>query len=459
MKKFFSLVLKFPSVLVIILACLTIIQVHLNLSRYKSNDVIKWDVIGYYSYLPAVFIDNDVSLRFINPENQDSYSGIKYGYVDDVHGNHIIKYSMGMSILYSPFFFLAHILSTPLGYASDGFSDIYEFFIEFSGLFYLLLGFYFLRKLLLRFYDEKVAAVSICLVFFGTNLLYYSTVEAAMSHAYTFSLFSIMLYFSVEAYQNLNLKNAIILAICYGLIILIRPINVLLIIPFLFFNVNTIADIKNRFSFYKQNLKFVIVFLIISFFIVSFQFFYYKYVTGNYFVFSYGKERFYFNHFHLVDILFSFRKGWLVYTPIMFFALFGIFKMKLNSEFKTSIFILLPIYLYMVSSWWCWWYGGSYSQRSLIDIYPLLSLPLASFITYVMSFTKKSRQITFAGFTLLVLLSIIQTVQYKYNIIDFDGMTAKEYIHVFGSIDDKSIDTTLLKKPNYDLAILGLENE
>lgn len=60
---------------------------------------------------------------------------------------------------------------------------------------------------------------------------------------------------------------------------------------------------------------------------------------------------------------------------------------------------------------------------------------------------------------MLVLLSIIQTVQYKYNIIDFDGMTAKEYIHVFGSIDDKSIDTTLLKKPNYDLAILGLENE
>jgi hypothetical protein len=48
-------------------------------------------------------------------------------------------------------------------------------------------------------------------------------------------------------------------------------------------------------------------------------------------------------------------------------------------------------------------------------------------------------------------------VQYKYNIIDFDGMTAKEYVQVFGTLDDKRIDTTLLDKPDYERAVLGLD--
>ena len=39
-KKFFSYLYKFPSITIIIVACLTIIQVHLNLARYKNNNVI-----------------------------------------------------------------------------------------------------------------------------------------------------------------------------------------------------------------------------------------------------------------------------------------------------------------------------------------------------------------------------------------------------------------------------------
>ena len=429
---------------------------HLNLARYNNDNVVKWDVVGYYSYLPATFIDKDVSLNFITPENKVRYNGIKYGYVDDSNGNHIIKYSMGMSLLYAPFFFIAHVLSSPLGYPSDGYSAIYEFFIEFSGLFYLLIGLWYLRKLLLQFYDEKVTAITLLLVFFGTNLLYYSAVESAMSHAYTFSLFSVFLFYIVDFYKNPSLKNVLVLALCFGLIVLVRPLNILLILPLLFFNINSLNDIKTRLLFFSQQYRNVLIFLGVAFLIVLPQFLYYKYVTGSYFVFSYGKERFFFNQFHLLDILISFRKGWFIYTPIMLFALYGIMKMKASQFFKTSVLILLPVYLYIVSSWWCWWYGGSFSQRSLIDIYPLLSLPLAAFVFYVSQFSKSKQKIMTALITLFVLLNIFQTVQYKYNIIDFDGMTAKEYVHVFGTLDDKKIDTTLLDKPDYELAVSGL---
>ena len=362
-----------------------------------------------------------------------------------------------MSVLYAPFFFIAHILSSAFGYSPDGFSVIYQLFIEFSGLFYLLFGLWYLRKLLLQFYNEKTTSITLLLLFFGTNLLCYSTVDPAMSHTYTFSLFSVFLYFVFEFYKKATFKNVIVLAICFGLIVLVRPLNVLFILPFLFYDIKKIGDLKQRCLFLIQNYKYSFVFIAIVCLILLPQLLYYKYVTGNYFVFSYGKEGFFFTQFHLFDILFSFRKGWFIYTPIMLLALFGMMKMKTNQPFKLSILILLPLYLYLVSSWWCWWYGGSFSQRSMIDIYSLLALPLAAFVFQIDNFSKNSKRVVITFLSFFVLLNIFQTVQYKYNIIDFDGMTAKEYLHVFGSLNDKQIDTTLLDKPDYEKAVSGTD--
>lgn len=431
----------------------------MNLGRYKNNNVLKWDVLAYYDYLPATFIDKDITLKSINDKNNIKEEGIKYWFIEDAQGHRVLKYSMGMSVLYAPFFFTAHILAAPLGYVADGYSDIYEFFIEFSGLVYLLIGLWYLRKLLLQFYNEKITAITLALVFFGTNLLCYATVDPAMTHAYTFSLFSMFLYFVFDFYKKVTFKNTIVLAICFGLILLVRPLNVLLILPLLFFNINTFSDIKMRFSFFVQHYKYTLVFVGIVFLVVLPQLFYYKYVTGNYLVFSYGREGFFFNQFHLFDVLFSFRKGWFIYTPMMLLAIYGISNMKTQAihPFKMPVLVLLPIYLYLVSSWWCWWYGGSFSQRSMIDIYPLLALPLAAFIFDTNQSSNNKRKIVLTTVTILVLLNIFQTIQYKYNIIDFDGMTAKEYVQVFGTIDDKRIDTTLLDKPDYERAVLGLE--
>lgn len=443
---------------VIVVACLTIIQIHLNLVKYRNDDVLKWDVAGYYSYLPAAFIDKDLSLGFITPENKSYYSGARYAYIDDHHGNHVLKYPMGMSVLYAPFFFMAHVLASPLGYPQDGFSDIYEMFIEFSGLFYLLFGLWYLRKLLLQLYGEKIAALSLLFVFFGTNLLYYATAEAAMSHAYSFSLFSVFLYFLFQFYQNANFKNIVVMAFCFGLMVLVRPFNVFFIFPVLLYGLRSFIDLKLRLAFFAHQYKYFLVFVGIVALILVPQFLYYKHVTGSFFVFSYGQEQFYFNHFHLLEFLFGFRKGWLIYTPIMGFALYGIWCMKNQpvAKFRSSVFILVLLYIYLLSSWWCWWYGGSFSQRSMIDLYPLLALSFAAFLYKISDLKKTTKFIVYAVLFFCLLLNIFQTVQYKYNIIDYDGMTAKEYVKVFGSIDPAKIDTSLLDKPDYEKAVRGL---
>lgn len=440
------------------MACITIVEVHLNLSKFNNSDVLKWDVAAYYSYLPATFIDKDITLKFVNNENNAKEYGVKYWYIEDAQKNRIIKYSLGMSILYSPFFLIAHAIALILNLQSDGFSPIYEFFIEFSGLFYLIIGFYYLRKLLLNFYPEKTVAFSLLIVFFGTNLLYYSTVEAAMSHAFTFSLFSIILYYINKFYDSNSLKSIIILSVLYGLIVLVRPVNVLFIIPFIFYKIHTLMDIKQRIIFFIKNYNYVIYFIIVFIITISPQLMYYKYVTGNWIAYSYGEERFYFLSPKIYEVILSFRKGWIIYTPLMILSIFGINQLKLHTSkgFYISLIITLPLFLYVTASWWCWWYGGSFSQRALIDLYPLLIFPIASIIQNVFNYSNFFKKSIIIIISLFILLNIFQTFQYKYNIIDFDGMTKEEYLQVFGKMDSQYIDTTLLDKPDYKKAMKGI---
>jgi len=443
---------------VIVAIALTVIEVHLNLVRYKNNDVFQWDITGYYSYLQATFIDKDVSLSFITPENKKQYDGITYTFVDDQEGYHIFKYSMGMSVMYAPFFLIAHSLAKPLGFAPDGYSAIYQFAVEFSGLFYLIIGLYFIRRLLIQFYSERIAALTIGIIFFATNLLYYSTVEAPMSHAYTFSLLAVLLYFTQQYYQKVKIKYVAALGVVMGLIILIRPLNVLFVLPIILYKVYSFFELKQRFLFFIKHYKHVLLFVVLMFLICLPQLLYYKFVTGHYLVFSYGsKERFYFNEPKILDVLFSFRKGWFIYTPIMLFVMYALWRLRKHHlmGFKSSIYILLPIYLFLVSSWWCWWYGGSFSQRSLIDLYPLLLFPLAAILHHLKDVSIFKKRISYTFITICLLLNILQTFQYKYNIIDYDGMTFKEYAHVFGTLDSDNIDTLLLDKPDYEAAVRG----
>jgi len=50
--------LKLPSLLVIITILIFVPSVHNNQKPWSSNSVIKYDVVNYYSYLPATLIES-----------------------------------------------------------------------------------------------------------------------------------------------------------------------------------------------------------------------------------------------------------------------------------------------------------------------------------------------------------------------------------------------------------------
>ena len=164
LNKIFHLISAFFNSKTVVLIIVIIILIRsLDLGYWKNpNRIISWDVISYYAYLPATFIYHDPKLEFLKNPNIDSSK--KFWPVSSPTGKPVIMTTMGMSILYAPFFFLAKGYSFLTNNMSDGFSESYRFFLILSCIFYLAIGLVYLRKLL-KFLEQ------ICGITLPLNLL------------------------------------------------------------------------------------------------------------------------------------------------------------------------------------------------------------------------------------------------------------------------------------------------
>ena len=198
---------------------------HWNRSKPNERGVIHWDVISYYSYLPATFIYGDVGLGFL--DDQDFNNDNKFWPVQLENGNRLILTSMGLSILYSPFFFMAHWLSPLMDEPQDGFNSTYQLFLVLSSLFWVMMGLLALRRILLRFFTPLTTAITLVLVGLGTNLFFYTVHEGPMSHGYNFAFITFFLLLVIRWYEEPTYRRALLLGLVYGMIVLIRPTNIL----------------------------------------------------------------------------------------------------------------------------------------------------------------------------------------------------------------------------------------
>jgi len=427
-----------------------------NIARWDTAKVIDWDIVGYYAYLPATFIYHDYKLNFTrnNPQLAEEH---KFWPHPTPNGGLVIKPTMGLAILYAPFFFMAHLQSQIQGLPADGFSYYYHMWIHFSALFYLIIGLFTLRKLLRMWFGEWTVAITLMSIAIGTNLYYFATSESSMSHAYTFSISTVFMYAVVRWYQHPRWGHLIIAGLCLGMLTLIRPVNLLFAMFPLLFGLNHLGQFKERFSFLLHHYRSVILFMVSSFIVLLPQMLYWKSITGQYVFYSYFDEHFFFLQPALIKGIFGFRNGWLIYTPIMGFAMVGLFlKNRTHHPALLALRFLMPIYLYVVLSWWCWWYIG-FSNRAMIDAYAFLSIPFALCIEKIWKSADKIKRTFVSLIIVLVVFNQFQTMQYRKGLIHYDGMNIKAYMASFGRLKYTDAYKNALQSPDYEKAKNGME--
>jgi hypothetical protein len=90
--------------------------------------------------------------------------------------------------------------------------------------------------------------------------------------------------------------------------------------------------------------------------------------------------------------------------------------------------------IYILSSWWMWFYGGGFGMRPVIDFYVFYVILLSLFIKF--SFEKKwLKWISISSIAICIVIAQIQTYQKVNFILPWDGINKEIYWKLFLKTD------------------------
>ena len=434
------------AILIILLCTLYGLFYGIKIGHYKNERIIQDDVISYYAYLPAAFIYHDLKFEFLG----DAGENVRIWTHQSPSGTAVLKMPMGVAIMNTPFFLVAHTIARISGSTATGYNTIYEFFILLSAIFYLGWGLILLWKYLMEYFDQLVSTIIVILIFLATNLFYYASVEPGMSHVYSFFLFVALMRTTSLLLEKPNWQRSILTGIIIGLILVVRPSNgLVLLVPLLLYH--------RRID--RSYLKPILLVFGTMLLVLLPQLLYWKLVTGQWYYYGYGDEGFYLLDPQIGKGLLSFRKGWFVYTPVMLLSVVGFFFLRGKlATYRIPILVFMILNIWVVFSWWCWWYGGSFGSRPLIETYALLALPLGALMQFLYNKSRKLLFILLPVFCFVIFLNFFQIRQYRTTLLHWDSTSKELYWKVFLTNEWPANYEQLLDPPDYDAAKYRREN-
>lgn len=411
----------------LLIAALVVIGVSNQL--YKGR--IAGDSEGYYAWLPTVLIHHELTFESW-ADSVESATGMAYlpHYLHREGEALVNKYTFGSAVLMAPFFMTGHLVALMTGQPADGFSVPYLVVIALSGLFFGFTGLWFVFRIARSYGASANFSWLLCLVLlFATNLYYYVVIQPAMSHVYSFAAIAALVWMVRRDVKDQHDGNLWKMALLLGLVLVIRPFNVVVVLalPFLFDDPGTLVAALRR-AVRPANLWKIVVagglFPLLLVVVWELQ-------TGYKIFYGYKGEGFVWDSPSVASLLWSYRKGWFVYTPVALTVVVGLLFMFFRRDYYrlATFLIFFSVLVYMLASWWSWWYGDGFGMRPLVDFYPILVVPVVLWLTRFYSERWKGSLITMV--VLLIGLNLLQVWQLHAGILLPDNMNRSKYWHVF----------------------------
>lgn len=400
------------------------------------NPPIRSDGYGYYAYLPALFIDHDLSMKTPKAFRWTVVGDKPLPYEWDGISmfvptrKYLDKYTIGTAILELPFFATALVSAKLLGFPANGYSLPFQIAIQLSGMTYLAAGAFLLFRYLSARFEKRICFLTTAAAVLGTNVIHYGTLASSLSHSFSFFLFALLincaeLYRNDDLRSDRNRKRSAYLGAVVGLITLVRITNVIAAIVPLAFAWERFGRIKSNRSLLLEAGCGVLVFVMI----LLPQLVYWYVVTGHVFINSYLGEGFNWLSPQIIPFLFSLRRGLLVWTPIAFFAIAGLPLLYRNDRsLAAAIGLVLLADIYICSSWWSWWFGGGFGCRPLADLVPLLAVPLACCLDW-MAF-RLNRAVPACVVSCAVLLNLFLMLSIWRGLLPWDNVQVTDFVQL-----------------------------
>lgn len=409
-----------PSALVIILGMMVYSVVAVQWGWTKEPPIIRSDAEGYYGYLRAIFINQDLG----HEQPNDTY-------VHSTPDGTLNKYFAGEAVLLLPFFLGGHLWAHLTGAPLDGLSTPYQCAVGVAALCYLLIGLLAFRAFLRRSgVRDGIVACIIAILMGGTQLIQYAAMQPGWSHVYSFALIALFLLTARKYTSGATLRDRLVLALLYGAIVLVRPVNglVLLALPLVWGR-----DTRGVLTGFMERPLVLLAMIGTAAAVVSIQLFLWHAQVGHWFADGYKGEGFYWDRPQVIKVLFSVRRGLFLWAPVLLAPALALVVLWRTDRFRAiSAALYWAANTYVISCWWVWYYGSGWGQRVFVDHYPVLFYPLALVLNDA---RPKAVQRVMAVLAVACVFTLAQFQQYRLGLIDPECMDRGKYAAVFMRFD------------------------
>lgn len=340
---------------------------------------------GYYAIIESLLIDRDFDM-------ENNIYGVENGLnIDHTTGRKMNQYPPGLALMDAPFFLVADRLYTVFNSKlpskipvqnENGAQINNRILFRIMGII-LAHNFYALLALILLYatlrihgYTPVLSALMILMCYFASPLHFYA--QTGMSHANSFFCIAAILYLFSRYLETQKRQLLFAIGFFCGLAVAVRYVNGLITVLICIF----------LFSLSKRDklatlLRFVCGFLIIFWIVPVFWWFHLHQLKPAY------TATFLLNKLPCISILFSLKRGFMVFHPLFILFIPGsflYFSSRAGKKKNSRIVALLSLCAIIALStsygyYKEWWGRGTYSQRYIICCIPFFIFCMAPMYT------------------------------------------------------------------------------
>ena len=288
--------------------------------------------------------------------------------------------------------------------------------------------------ILRRFFSVKVSLLASIFIVFGTNYFRWIFFDGATPHNFLFTCFAAVIFLTLKWHSDQKWRWIILLFPVTVLACFIHDLSMLILVfPILY-------GIHDRESWFSQRerirnnpFQYLFLLMIVAGVIILTRFPWFV-IPGT--VFYYGDPEasvypFLASNAHL--ILWSFKKGWLIYTPMMFLTIPGMyFLAEKEKKLFFGIFFFFLFWFLLASSNMRWADDQGFGQRFFIETYVVLALPLGFFLDKILLSKNRMVKLILVFPFFFILLNLFQTWQFTNKILIPEKMNREAYFALFG---------------------------
>lgn len=363
---------------------------------------LRGDGVAYYAYVASIIIDGDLYLedefRHADPWHYrlrfDEHGLIRQELITST-GYIRNKFSVGPSLLWTPFFLLAHVFVSVYNIfainpiPTDGFSYPYLLLCAIGtavlGFIGLLLSYDIARTL----YSERTALLAVLGIWLASALPVYMYFLPFMSHAHSVFICSLFVWYWYRTYPNRHVWQWLLLGFIGGLMVTTYYVNAVLLL-ILFIDVAVILRNSILYSHGSESINHLkrltysalvgmvgVLLGLVPHFVVK------GIIYGSPFALGYG-DPWWFASPRLVKVLFSSEHGLWTWTPIILFACVGFVPLIYRDRVVGWRFLLtFLVFYYVIASFDDWHGQSSFSNRFFLSLTPVFAMGLAALIDTV----------------------------------------------------------------------------